>query len=398
LEFEVIIPGAKAEIVGHECITVRFNKPWKTLSSAYFNGGFAKARSILNMRVPRNYDHKDPDGDIRRTIEKLGLPKPVIGMMTAVNMENVAVVNKEDEEGKLAVTAIVTSGISNAATAGERPRFPALEGTINVILLVDGNFSFGGLVGSVMVATEAKTVALRELDIQSFSMDSTYDLSTNLASGTTTDSVTVSCTGKGERIDFNTTGIEIGRLIGLATKEGVLEGINKQEKMTPERPLLERLEERGITVDFLIQIADDHCFPLFFGRDRGYFNYEEEVFKKELRDVLYKNRRVSSLVIAGLGLEDDWEKSELIPPDEEILIQRGIDGGTYRDPAIVFGELIAEYIGGLRGLQLYKQSINIIKLLEEQPFIEDITPKMYYILLGIVGGTMGRLDQKMPYK
>ncbi len=395
MELEVIIPGVEAEIVGHECITVLFNKPWKSLSSAYFNSGFVKARSILNMHVPKNYDHKDPEGDIRRTIEKLGLPEPVIGMMTAVNIENVAVVNKEDEEGKLAVTAIVTAGISNAATVGERPRFPSLEGTINVILLVDGNFSIGGLVGSVMVATEAKTAALKELDIRSFSMDSTYALSTNLASGTTTDSVTISCTGKGEMINFNTTGIEEGRLIGFAVKEGILEGIKKQEKMILERPLLERLEERGISIDFLIQIADDHCFPLFFGRDRGYHNYEEELFKKELRNVLANNRRVSSLVIAGLGLEEDRKKRGLIPQEGEIFIQRGIDGGTYRDPAIVFGELIAEYIGGLRGLQLYKQSIKIVKLLEEHPFIEDITPKMYYILLGIVGGTMGRLDQKM---
>ncbi|MFX0163594.1 MAG: adenosylcobinamide amidohydrolase, partial [Candidatus Hodarchaeota archaeon] len=261
MEFDVVISGVKAEIVGSECITVLFDRPLKTLSSVFFKGGFVEARSILNMHVPKSYDHEDPEGDVRRMIEKLGLPEPVIGMMTAAEMENVAVANKEEEQGELAVTAIVTAGISNAVTAGERPRFPSLENTINVILLVDANLSLGAMIGSVMVATEAKTIALRELDIRSFSIDSDYGLLTNLASGTTTDSVTVSCTSKGEMISFNTSGIELGRLIGLAVKEAVLEGLEKQEKINVERPLLDRLEERGISIEYLIKIAEDHYFP-----------------------------------------------------------------------------------------------------------------------------------------
>ncbi len=392
MEFDVVISGVKAEIVGSECITVLFDRPLKTLSSVFFKGGFVEARSILNMHVPKSYDHEDPEGDVRRRIEKLGLPKPVIGMMTAAEMENVAVANKEEEQGELAVTAIVTAGISNAVTAGERPRFPSLENTINVILLVDANLSLGAMIGSVMVATEAKTIALRELDIRSFSMDSDYGLLTNLASGTTTDSVTVSCTSKGEMISFNTSGIELGRLIGLAVKEAVLEGLEKQEKINAERPLLDRLEERGISIEYLIKIAEDHYFPLISKEDRENDRYREDAIKKELEELLSCDQRVCSLVIAGLGLEEDKKRLGLLTYKTEIRIQKEINEGANRDPDLFFGEIIAEYIGRSKGSQLYRQSVeNFKKSKQHIPLKEDMPLTMYYILLGIVGGTIGRI-------
>lgn len=51
-------------------------------------------------------------------IEKVGLLEPVVGISTAAEMENVAVVNKEDERGQFMVTTIITAGVSNLATAG----------------------------------------------------------------------------------------------------------------------------------------------------------------------------------------------------------------------------------------------------------------------------------------
>ncbi len=394
MELDVIVPGVRAEVVGSDCITVLFNRSWKTLSSAIFNGGIIDARAVLNMHVPKSYNHEDPEGHIRRMIEKVGLPEPVVGMMTAAEMENVAVVNKEDEQGEFRVTTIITAGVSNPATAGERPRFPFLEGTINVILLLDGNFSPAAMASSVMIATEAKTLALRELDVRSFSMDSAYDFSTNLASGTTTDTVVVSCTGKGELIWYNSTGIEVGRLVALAVKEGVLEALEKQDKIRIGRPLLKKLEERGIFVDHLMRIAVDHYFSSFFSRETRDDLPEEEVFRKELEEVLSRDKEICSLVMAGLGLEEEEKRRGLMPYKAEIGLQEESNEGVHRLPSQVFGEVIADYIGGVKGSKLYGEGVKIFGKTGENPLKGEMTPTMYYILSGIVGGVMGRIDQK----
>ncbi|MEX2721845.1 MAG: adenosylcobinamide amidohydrolase [Candidatus Wukongarchaeota archaeon] len=407
MELDVIVPGVKAEVVGSDCITVLFNRPWKTLSSAIFNGGIIDARAVLNMHIPKSYNHEDPEGHIRRMIEKIGLPEPVVGMMTAAEMENVAVINKEDEQGEFRVTTIITAGVSNPATAGERPRFPFLEGTINVILLLDGNFSSATMASSVMIATEAKTLALRELDVRSFSMGSTYDLSTNLASGTTTDTVVVSCTGKGKLIWYHSTGlsfrgrfgafeegIEVGRLIALAVKEGVLKALEKQDKIRIGRSLLKRLEERGVSIGHFMRIAVDHYFSSFSSRESRDNLPGEEVFRKELEEVLSRDRGVCSLVMAGLGLEKDEERRGFMPYEGEIVLRKGSNEEIHRLPSRVLGGVIADYIGGVKGSTLYGQSVKFFENTGENPLKGEMTPTMYYVLSGIVGGVMGHIDQK----
>ncbi len=394
MELDVIVPGVRAEVVGSECITVLFDRPWKTLSSAFFNGGIIDARSVLNMHIPKSYNHEDPEGHIRRMIEKVGLPEPVVGMMTAAEMENVAVINKEDEQGKFRVTTIITAGVSNPNTAGERPRFPFLEGTINVILLLDGNFSSATMASSVMIATEAKTVALRELDVRSFSMDSGYSLLTNLASGTTTDTVVVSCTGKGKSVWLNSTGIEVGRLIALAVKEGVLEALEKQDKLQVGRPLMNRLEERGVFIDHFMRIAIDHYFSHFSENESRDYLPGEEIFRKELEEVLSSSGGVCSLVMAGLGLEKEEERRGFMPYEGEIVLRKGGNEEIHRLPSWVLGGVIADYIGGVKGLKLYEESVEIFEKTGNKPLKGEMTPTMYYVLSGIIGGVIGRIVKK----
>jgi len=63
-------------------------------------------------------------------------------------------------------------------------------GTINTILLIDGNLTESCMVDAVKTATEAKSAALREIDIRSHFSD-------ELATGTITDSIIVACTYRG---------------------------------------------------------------------------------------------------------------------------------------------------------------------------------------------------------
>ena len=78
--------------------------------------------------------------------------------MTAVDLENASVTSQGF------VTAVVTGGVSNAVASGEGG---SSGGTINITLLVDANLSDAAMVNAVIVATEAKTLALRDLNIKS---------------------------------------------------------------------------------------------------------------------------------------------------------------------------------------------------------------------------------------
>ena len=134
-------------------------------------------------------------------------------MMTAAKMKNV-VVFTEKYEG-VTLTVFITAGATVAVTAGEPAASKSNQlqkiGTINIIAIVDGNLTEGCMVEIIKTATEAKTVALRELDIRSrFSGD--------LATGTLTDSVAVGCTKKGEPIQYAGTFTILGELIGKCVR------------------------------------------------------------------------------------------------------------------------------------------------------------------------------------
>lgn len=45
MELDVIVLGVKAEVVGSDCITVLFDKPWKTVSTAIYKGGYYRRKS-----------------------------------------------------------------------------------------------------------------------------------------------------------------------------------------------------------------------------------------------------------------------------------------------------------------------------------------------------------------
>ena len=120
------------------------------------------------------------------------------------------------------------------------------------------------MVEAIKTATEAKTVAIRELDIRSrFSGD--------LATGTLTDSVAVGCTKKGESIQYAGTFTIIGELIGKCVREGVKTAIYKQEDIKPNRPLVERLAERRLSIETIISQVSDGKIKLGIARVCSYF-------------------------------------------------------------------------------------------------------------------------------
>jgi len=303
------------------------------LSSAVLNGGIRKAKAIINHHVPKNFHYKKPGEFLRKVAGRLNLPEPVVGLMTAADVRKAATITHRSRE--LTVYALVTAGLSNPATAGDRPVNPAASGTINIILLVDGNLSEGCMVGVVKTATEAKAVALRELDVRS-------QYSGQLASGTTSDALAVAHTGRGALIEYAGTATKLGELVGRSVKLAVKEAVLRQNGLVPHRPLIQRLKERGITLNRLVQTAMRLCVhhPSMGSKER-IRKILEEGFDKALADV-----NVAALVMAGLRLEEEGSLS-LLP---------GMPGEIFREDPVnlladeILGMAISNYIAGSKGV------------------------------------------------
>ncbi len=309
------IESVNAEVDKNKLV-IFSKRPLEVLSSAVLNGGFKKANAIISIHVPVHRDenlhrskedldkeiHENPEGLLKKAVVELNLdPEKVVGIMTAADLRNVAVFDQGYKDITLSV--FVTAGVDVSATAGEatvsKQNFlnGKKVGTINIILLVDGNLTGSCMVDAVKIITEAKTVALKELDVRS-------NFSGDLASGTVTDSVVVACTKRGKLKEYAGTATVLGEMIGKSVKESVKKALQKQGRIMVDRSITQRLEERGISIAKAIILFTETC-PKILGPE------EIEQFKEEMQRVL-SDPNVASLVVAGLRLDDDL-KMGLIP-------------------------------------------------------------------------------------
>ncbi|MEM4649630.1 MAG: adenosylcobinamide amidohydrolase, partial [Candidatus Bathyarchaeia archaeon] len=160
-----------------------------------------------------------------------------------------------------------------------------------------------------------------------------------LASGTTTDAVALACTGRGDAINYAGTGTNLGIITGKIVREAVKEAVQKQYLFYSNRPLINRLEERGITLEHMIDVIFKHHPELKC--------FSKEYVKKLIEDNL-KKAEITLLTIAGLRLEEDYFKG-LIPKIENINLEL-IDK--------IFGLRIAKIINNKHGV---KEFLNLCK-------------------------------------
>lgn len=221
VQIDTRIDGIRGKIK-KDTLIISSEEQLKTLSSSVLGGGFNRTRHILNHHVEKDFVHTAPALYLKKVALQLGIEERVVGMLTAAELANLSVVNASGKE--LKITAIVTGGISNAATAGEEitsRRFEA--GTINTTLLIDGSLTEAAMVGTIITVTEAKTAALRALNVRSVTNE-------QIATGTTTDAVVAASTGRGPKLKYTGTGTMLGQLIGKAVKKATKEAIKKQER------------------------------------------------------------------------------------------------------------------------------------------------------------------------
>jgi adenosylcobinamide hydrolase len=169
-----------------EMIWIEAEKPLTTLSSAVWGGGFAPVRLIINRHVSKFYDARDPEKEIQKWLRSRQLKEEdTLVLLTAAHVDRGSLELVETDTFRLAVFA--TAGVSNAARAGtDSGSVINSPGTVNLILLVDGELAPAAMVGAVITATEAKTAAFQDLNV--------LDKKGNQATGTTTDAIVVAST------------------------------------------------------------------------------------------------------------------------------------------------------------------------------------------------------------
>ena len=227
--------GAVAEIVRHnfrdvpiKTLVISFTHPHKALSS---REGFKKkeVRAVCNnFNPPQLWDfiHQNWELYLAEIIVDLKLlPSEVAILSTGVDIDHCAFKVEEYEE--LNVSAFVTAGVESNAMrigvdkAGSMEREGKFEqlGTINTILLTNACLSESAMVRSLITVTEAKTIALQDMDIRS-----SYNPDVQ-ATGTGTDHVII-VSGEGPAVSYCGGHCKMGELMARAvtsaTKEAIL--------------------------------------------------------------------------------------------------------------------------------------------------------------------------------
>jgi adenosylcobinamide amidohydrolase len=269
------------------------------VSSAVYNGGFKKVKAILNVQVPEGYSdrllHGDPQNFVMDSSRKFGFAGNFLGMITAANIENFSLVTKKEDD--IAVSVVATAGCSHAESAGEDIEVQKIEGTINIIVVIDGNPSESCLVAALATATEAKTAAIRDLDIRS-------RYSGDAATGTITDSLVVASTQRGSIISYGGPASKLGKLIGYCTRKAVKEAIINQNECLPCRSLLDRLKDRHLPLE---KLASELSKVKSLGLD-------EQTLLCNLVKILRDEPLFASVLMAAVKIDEDVEKG-LIPPE-----------------------------------------------------------------------------------
>ncbi|KAB2328605.1 ATP-binding cassette domain-containing protein [Cytobacillus depressus] len=207
-----------------EQVVFRSPVPLRTMSSGVVGAGTGWHQVFVNRHVDKNYDCSDHRQEMADYLKSHGFePGETVGMMTAVKLEDVSY--QFYREDHFAVFIVVTAGVGNAidASRGGQHAFQLQPGTINTWIFVSGDMTEEAFIQSIMTATEAKVKAMHDLQIKD-------PVTETIATGTSTDSILIAATQRGERLEYAGTITPLGKLIGKGVYECTLEAIQKSRK------------------------------------------------------------------------------------------------------------------------------------------------------------------------
>ncbi|HEV8614915.1 MAG TPA: adenosylcobinamide amidohydrolase [Methylomirabilota bacterium] len=202
--------------VSAEAVVVTAARPLTVVSSAVAGGGFSRARSIVNVHVPKDFPWQDADVTLGAFARGRDLPAPWVGLLTAAWTQKAEIAS--ESAGGVAAMVIATVGLGNLVAAGVSPAAVATPSTINTIVVVDADPAPAALVNLVVTLTEIKTMALAAASVR---------CADGAATGTSTDAVVVAATGRGERCRFGGPISTLGAVVGCAARRALSAGIER---------------------------------------------------------------------------------------------------------------------------------------------------------------------------
>ena len=235
-------------VLKENVLAVLSSNTLSVISTAIHNGGCQRTNTIINTQVSDDYGdrrlHDDPEFFIIESSKKLGTFDDFVGMVTYASVKDFSLVSKID--GDLAVSVIATAGCTHTESSGEEIETHEIPGTINIIVIIDGNPTTSCLASTLITATEAKTAALRDLDLRS-------RYSGGEATGTITDALVTAKTGRGSSIVYGGPASKLGKLIGFCTRKAVKDATVRAKVggFSPSRSIIKRLTERHLSMEKL---------------------------------------------------------------------------------------------------------------------------------------------------
>jgi iron complex transport system ATP-binding protein len=194
--------------ISKERITLNAPIPLRSMSSGVTGAGIGWYQTFVNRHVEKDYHCLDFKQEMTEYLKNNRFdPSGTVGMMTAVQLEDVSI--KFLEEEGFSVLIVVTAGVSNAVdvTNENRPAFIPTPGTINIWVFVNGELTEEAFIQCIMTVTEAKVKAIQERKI--------IDPETGtLATGTSTDSILIAATQTGTLLPFGGSITPLGKLVG----------------------------------------------------------------------------------------------------------------------------------------------------------------------------------------
>jgi adenosylcobinamide hydrolase len=212
----VSIAGVETSVT-REAVVLTAERELIVVSSAFAGGGFARARSLVNLHVTKDFPCADANATVVAFARAHGLPEPLVGMLTSAWTEKA----ETAVETAAGITALVvaTIGLSNASAAALTGRATARPGTINTMVVVEAAPEVAAMVNLVMTVTEVKTALLYEAGVKS--------TDGHPASGTSTDAVVVAATGRGMACRFGGPISELGWVVARAARRALGSGVQR---------------------------------------------------------------------------------------------------------------------------------------------------------------------------
>lgn len=207
-----------------ERVVLTCEQSLKVVSSAVHNPGMGWYRHFVNRHVSKDYYVNNVHEELQDYLTGKHFPLAhTVAMMTAVHASDVVIKQYAGSYGSVIIA--VTAGVGNAVDVSQTiDRHTENDiGTINTWVIINGNLSDEAFIQAMITATEAKVKALQVKQVK--------DPFTNtIATGTSTDSLLIAATQKGEVLQYAGPITALGKQIAQGVFECTMQAIQNSEE------------------------------------------------------------------------------------------------------------------------------------------------------------------------